>query len=118
MERTAPQVGVAIVRRPVNDVAAIRNAIGELASAPLGGLVLIPDVFTARFEDLISELAIRGNVPTIAAVDHYARRGCLTISALPLSHVPTTRKRPGFRWRRVLRGAGMKEVAVPGTLEV
>lgn len=77
MERTAPQVGVALVRRPVTDEAEIRVAIGELAGAPPAGLVVMPDVFTTRFEDLIAELAIRSRVPTIGGPDHYARRGCL-----------------------------------------
>ncbi len=77
MERTAPQIGVALVRRPVTDEAGIRGAIGELAGAPPGGLVVMPDVFTTRFEDLIAELAILGRIPTIGGPDQYARRGCL-----------------------------------------
>jgi putative tryptophan/tyrosine transport system substrate-binding protein len=77
LERTAQQIGVALVRRPVTDEAAIRGAIGELASAPPGGLVVMPDVFTTRFINLIVELAILSRIPTIGGPDQYARRGCL-----------------------------------------
>jgi len=47
MEAVAPQVAVTLIRAPVRSTVAIESAINKLASAPSGGLVLLPDVFMA-----------------------------------------------------------------------
>jgi putative ABC transport system substrate-binding protein len=61
-----PSLGIDVVLSPVeNDAADIERAIESFASAPNGGLVLMPDTATAVHRDLIIALAARHRMPAV-----------------------------------------------------
>jgi len=68
-EAAAPSVGIEPVPTLVENATDIERAIGSFASAPNGGLVVIPDVAAVVHRDLIIELAARHRVPAV----YYAR---------------------------------------------
>jgi putative ABC transport system substrate-binding protein len=77
MQVVAPRIGVNLAVAPMSDRAAIETAIGRLAGAPDGALVIMPDVFTNLHRELIFALAIRGKLPTACPLESYARAGGL-----------------------------------------
>jgi len=62
-EAAAPSVGIEPVPTLVENATDIERAIESFASAPNGGLVLIPDVMATVHRDLIIALAARHRVP-------------------------------------------------------
>ena len=68
-EVTAPSLGIEPVPTLVENATDIERAIASFASAPNGGLVVIPDVAAVVHRDLIIELAARHRVPAV----YYAR---------------------------------------------
>jgi putative ABC transport system substrate-binding protein len=77
MEAVAPKLSVTLTRSPVRDNAAIASAISTLASAPGGGLVVLPDIFATLHQDTIFELSTRGQIPTMCPLEHFAAAGGL-----------------------------------------
>jgi putative tryptophan/tyrosine transport system substrate-binding protein len=61
----APSVGIEPVLTLVENAADNERAIGSFASAPNGGLVLIPDVAATVHRDLIIALAARHRLPAV-----------------------------------------------------
>jgi putative ABC transport system substrate-binding protein len=64
-EAAAPSVGLEPVPTLVENATDIERAIGSFASAPNGGLVLIPDVAATVHRDLIIALAARHRLPAV-----------------------------------------------------
>jgi len=64
-EAAAPSVGLEPVPTLVENAIDIERAIGSFASAPNGGLVLIPDVAATVHRDLIIALAARHRLPAV-----------------------------------------------------
>jgi len=64
-EAAAPSVGIEPVPTLVENATDIERAIGSFASAPNGGLVLIPDVAATVHRDLIIALAARHRLPAV-----------------------------------------------------
>jgi putative ABC transport system substrate-binding protein len=64
-EAAASSLAVELVPTLVENASDIERAIGSFASAPNGGLVLIPDVTTTVHRDLIIALAARHRTPAI-----------------------------------------------------
>jgi putative ABC transport system substrate-binding protein len=64
-EAAAPLVGVTLIRATVRDTAAIENAIAAVASTPGGGLVVMPDVFTALHRAVVITSAARHRLPAV-----------------------------------------------------
>src|SRR5262245_29131093 len=64
-EAAAPSVGVELVPTLVENATDIEPAIGSFASAPNGGLMLIPDVTALAHRDLIIALAARHRIPAV-----------------------------------------------------
>jgi len=77
MEATAPSVGLTLTQLPVTNQTAIETGIGKLASEPASGLVIMPDVFTGLYADLIFGLATRGKLPTVCPLRVFAVAGGL-----------------------------------------
>ena len=61
----APSVGIEPVPTLVENATDIERAIGSFASAPNGGLVLIPDIAALIHRDLIIALAARHRLPAV-----------------------------------------------------
>lgn len=77
MEVVAPRLGLTLMRAPITDKAGIENAINEFASAPAGGLMVMPDVFTTLHRGTIFQLATSGRLPTMCPLRYYAASGGL-----------------------------------------
>jgi putative tryptophan/tyrosine transport system substrate-binding protein len=64
-EAVAPSLGIEAVPILVENVADIERAIESFADAPIGGLVLLPDITTAVHRDLIIALAAHHRLPAV-----------------------------------------------------
>jgi ABC-type uncharacterized transport system substrate-binding protein len=64
-EAAAPSLGIEPVPALVENATDIERAVASFASAPNGGLVLIPDVTATIHRDLIIALAARHRVPAV-----------------------------------------------------
>ena len=69
--------GVEILPSPVLDAAEIERAIDTIAREPNGGLVVLPDAFTASHRDLIIALVARDRLPAIYPFRYFVTRGGL-----------------------------------------
>jgi putative tryptophan/tyrosine transport system substrate-binding protein len=77
VETAAPSFSVAASGAPVHHAGDIELVISSLAREPGGGLIVLPDAFTASHLKQIIELAARYRVPAIYAVRDYANEGGL-----------------------------------------
>ncbi len=73
----ALSVGVEPVPTLVENATDIERAIGSFASAPNGGLVLIPDVSATVHRDLVIALAARHRIPAVYYARMFAAAGGL-----------------------------------------
>jgi putative tryptophan/tyrosine transport system substrate-binding protein len=76
-EAAAPSVGIEPVPTLVENATDIERAIGSFASAPNGGLVLIPDVSATVHRDLVIALAARHRIPAVYYARMFAAAGGL-----------------------------------------
>jgi putative tryptophan/tyrosine transport system substrate-binding protein len=76
-EAAAPSVGIEPVPTLVENATDIERAIGSFASAPNGGLVLIPDAAATVHRDLIIALAARHRLPAVYYSRMFAEAGGL-----------------------------------------
>jgi putative ABC transport system substrate-binding protein len=65
----------AVMTAPAADAAAIEAVVTAFAHTPNGGLIVLPDVSTARHRDLIIALATRHRLPAIYPYRYYAVSG-------------------------------------------
>jgi ABC-type uncharacterized transport system substrate-binding protein len=76
-EALAPSLGIEPVPIFVENAADIERAIGSFASAPNGGLVLMPDITTVVHRDLIIALAARHRMPAVYSLRVFVVAGGL-----------------------------------------
>src|SRR5262245_19014706 len=76
-EAAAPSVGIKPVPTLVENATDIERAIASFASAPNGGLVLIPDVSATVHRDLVIALAARHRLPAVYYARMFAAAGGL-----------------------------------------
>jgi putative tryptophan/tyrosine transport system substrate-binding protein len=76
-ETAARSLHVEPIAAPVHSDAEIEGVITSLGRAPGGGLVVMPDAFTATHREPIISLAARNNVPAIYQTSVFARGGGL-----------------------------------------
>jgi ABC-type uncharacterized transport system substrate-binding protein len=76
-EAAAPSAGIEPVPTLVENATEIERAIGSFASAPNGGLVLIPDVSATVHRDLVIALAARHRLPAVYYSRMFAAAGGL-----------------------------------------
>jgi putative ABC transport system substrate-binding protein len=77
IETAAPAFGVLTAPLPVHNPADIENAIGEFASRPNGGLLVLPDATTNQHRQPIIALAARYRVPAVYAFRYLSEEGGL-----------------------------------------
>jgi putative ABC transport system substrate-binding protein len=99
-ETAARSLKVALITAPVLSDAEIEAAIRDIGREPGGGLVVVPDVFTAVHRAPIIVAAARNNVPAVYSDSNFAREGGL------LSYVGpgNTVRRAATYVDRILRG--------------
>ena len=81
MEAAAPSLGVETIDMPVQSDSGIEAAI-TASARPGGGLVVIPDSFTAVYRDLIIALAERMHLPAVYGSSVFTRSGGLVVYAV------------------------------------
>jgi putative tryptophan/tyrosine transport system substrate-binding protein len=84
IENAAASFSVGAIGNPVHDTADIDRALNSLARESGGGLIVLPDDFTASHRKQIIELAARYRLPAIGATRDFADDGgLLTYGANP-----------------------------------
>jgi putative tryptophan/tyrosine transport system substrate-binding protein len=109
LDATAPSLGMQISRADVRDVPDIERAIAAVAHETGGGLLLLPDVFTARHRALIISLSAKYRIPAIWPLREWVREGAL------MSYGPDfidQFRRAASYVDRILRGAKPADLAV------
>ena len=76
-EMAARSLNVVPIIAPVHNDVEIETAIIALGREPGGGLVILPDIFTAARRTPIILAAARNNVPAVYPLSYYARDGGL-----------------------------------------
>ena len=77
VETAAPLFSVEVTGAPVHHAGDIELAISSLVREPGGGLIVLPDPFTASHYKQIVELAARYRLPAIYAIRDYVNEGGL-----------------------------------------
>jgi ABC-type uncharacterized transport system substrate-binding protein len=77
IEPTGRTLSVEAVATPVHDVADLERAVAGFAREPGGGLLVMPDSFTAVHRKEIISLAVRHQMPAIYAFRFFAANGGL-----------------------------------------
>jgi putative ABC transport system substrate-binding protein len=108
-ETAARSLNVVPIAAPVHDDVEIETAIIGLGREPLGGLVVMPDTFTAVHRAPIISAAARNKLPAIYPRSDYARDGGLL--SYGVDQVDTFRRAATYV-DRVLRGAKPGELPV------
>jgi putative ABC transport system substrate-binding protein len=78
IENAAASFSVGVIGNPVHDTADIERALNSLAHESGGGLIVLPDVFTASHRKQIIELATRYRLPGIGGTHPFADGVLLT----------------------------------------
>ncbi len=77
MRAAADVLGIQLSVSPVNDPAEIDGAFAAMAESPGGGLIVMPNVFTARNQERIVAQAARFRIPTVYPLLHFVTAGGL-----------------------------------------
>jgi putative ABC transport system substrate-binding protein len=77
LETAARSLKVAPIITPVHNDVEIETAVIALGREPGGGLVVMPEVFTATHRAAIISAAARNNVPAVYGMSYLAREGGL-----------------------------------------
>jgi putative ABC transport system substrate-binding protein len=77
MKAAADVLGIQLSVSPVNDPAEIDGAFAAMAESPGGGLIVMPNVFTARNQERIVAQAARFRIPTVYPLLHFVTAGGL-----------------------------------------
>ena len=105
----APAFDVEPIQAPVRDAGEIEHAIEIFAREANGGLMVLPDVSTTNYRDLIIALAARHRLPAVYPFRYFAASGGLMSYGSDLADVY---RRAASYVDRILKGA------VPGDLPV
>jgi putative ABC transport system substrate-binding protein len=82
MGAAATSLRVEIIATPVQSDSDIEAALTAFARQPGGGLIAIPDAFTAERRDLITALAERMRLPAMYGLLYFERSGGLMMYAV------------------------------------
>jgi putative tryptophan/tyrosine transport system substrate-binding protein len=116
-DRAAAEFNVTAVNVEVNDVDDIARAIGQIATEPASGLIVMPDNFTTYYRATIIGLADKFRVPTIYPFRYFVEEGGLL--ALGVDGADLFRRAADYV-DRVLRGTNPSDLPVqaPSKLEL
>jgi len=105
----APAFDVEPIQTPVRDAGEIKHAIETFAREANGGLMVLPDVSSTNYRDLIIALAARHRLPAVYPYRHFAASGGLMSYGTDVADVF---RRAASYVDRILKGAA------PGDLPV
>jgi len=77
MKAAADILGVELSVSPVNAPAEIDGVFAAMAEHPGGGLIVMPNVFTAKNQERIVAQAARFRIPTVYPLEHFVTAGGL-----------------------------------------
>jgi putative tryptophan/tyrosine transport system substrate-binding protein len=109
IQERAQSLGPDIIIAPVRDPSALERAIAEFGRDPGGGLLIMPEAFTALHRHTIIEAALRSKLPAIYPWDYFARAGGLVSYG---SNFPDLARRAGPYVDRILKGAKAGDLPV------
>lgn len=109
IQERANALGAEILTAPVRDPSALDKAIAEFGREGNGGLLIMPEAFTALHRDRIIEAAARSQIPAIYPWDYFARAGGLVSYG---SNFPDLARKAGSYVDRILRGAKAGDLPV------
>ena len=104
----APAFDVEPIQVPIRDVGQIEHAIEAFARAGNGGLMVLPDVSSTNYRDLIIALAARHRLPAVYPYRHFSSGGLMSYG----TDVADVFRRAASYVDRILKGAA------PGDLPV
>jgi putative ABC transport system substrate-binding protein len=105
----APAFDVEPIQMPVRDAGEIEHAIETFAREVNGGLMVLPDVSTTNYRDLIIALAARHRLPAVYPFRYFAASGGLMSYGIDLADVY---RRAASYVDRILKGAAPGELPV------
>jgi putative ABC transport system substrate-binding protein len=105
----APAFDVEPIQTPVRDAGEIKHAIETFAREVNGGLMVLPDVSTTNYRDLIIALAARHRLPAVYPFRYFAASGGLMSYGIDLADVY---RRAASYVDRILKGAAPGELPV------
>jgi putative ABC transport system substrate-binding protein len=109
IQERAKSLGADILTAPVRDPSALESAISEFGRDHGGGLLIMPEAFTALHRKRIIEAAARARIPAIYPWDYFARDGGLVSYG---SNFPDLARRAGSYVDRILKGARAGDLPV------
>ena len=109
MKTAASVLGVELTVSPVSDPAEIDSAFAAVAEHVGGGLIVMPNVFTARHEARIVAQAARFSVPTVYPLSHFVAAGGLI--SYGIDYADQFRLAASYT-DRILRGARVADLPV------
>jgi putative ABC transport system substrate-binding protein len=109
LETAARSLKVVLSTAPIHSDVEIETAIIALGREPQGGLVVVPDAFTAVHRAPIVSAAARNNVPAVYSQSEFVKDGGLLSYGVDL--VDTWRRTASYV-DRILRGAKPAELPV------
>lgn len=109
IESAAPSFAVVPTAAPVHDPGGIERAIGDFATKPDGGLLVLPDATTNLHRALIIALAARYRMPAVYEFTHIAEEGGLISYGVDVVELF---RRAATYVDRILKGASPADLPV------
>ena len=113
-EAAIPTLAIELVARPVENAADIERSITSFASAPNGGLLLVPDATTIAHRNVIIALAARHRLPAVYSARHFVVAGGLM--SYGTDRVDVFRQ-AAYYVDRILRGAKPADMPVQAAVK-
>ena len=101
--------GIKVIGAPVNGTSGVEHAVEELVREPNGGVIMLPDNFTAIHNKLIVALAARHRVPAIYPFRYIPSEGGLISYGVDVTDL---HRRAASYVDRILKGARPSDLPV------
>ncbi len=111
VEAAAPSFAVELTTTPVHDEAEIERGIASLARKSLGGLIVLPDIFTISRRKPTIELAAQYRLPAIYSLPYFARDGGLVSYGTDTTDLY---RRAALYIDRIFKGSKLADLPVQG----
>ena len=109
VEDAAPSFDVKPIQAPVREIGEIEHAIESLARDGNGGLMVLPDISTTNYRELIIALAARHRLPAVYPFRFFATNGGLMSYGIDVADVY---RRAASYIDRILKGAKPSDLPV------
>ena len=109
VEAVAPSFAIQLTAMPIRDEADMERVMASLAREPLGGLLVLPDIFTISHRKPTIALAARHRLPAIYSLAFFARDGGLVSYGIDTIN---EYRRAALYVDRILKGAKPADLPV------